>query len=91
MGEDGIRKVILVELAGQLASLAPCAPGSPKMRDNIKNEPSHKLSKRTKSKNRRFSIKELCISKGSSATAAVGTALHISHLLWHSKQGPLSF
>lgn len=91
MGDDGIRKVLLVELAGQLAPLALCVPGSPEMGDNIENEPSHKLSnwKGPKSKNRPFSIKELCISKGNSATTAAGTAFHISHLEWHSKQGAL--
>lgn len=44
MGEDGIRRVLLVKLAGQLAPLAPCVPGSPEMGDNIENEPKHKLS-----------------------------------------------
>lgn len=44
MEEDGIRKVLLVELAGQLAPLAPCVPDSPEMGDNIESKPSHKLS-----------------------------------------------
>lgn len=43
-GDSGIRKVLLVELVGQLAPLAPCVPDSPEMGDNIGNEPSHKLS-----------------------------------------------
>lgn len=44
MEEDGIRKVLLVELAGQLAPLAPCVPDNPEMGDNTESEPSHKLS-----------------------------------------------